>query len=70
MISVSFESLVNTEGFQTVHMGEIRGRPFESLVNTEGFQTGEVKTQTCMKFESLVNTEGFQTHGTCLCYEL
>ena len=34
-----FESLVNTEGFQTVHVGEIRGRPFESLVNTEGFQT-------------------------------
>ena len=34
-----FESLVNTEGFQTVNVEEYWGKGFESLVNTEGFQT-------------------------------
>ena len=34
-----FESLVNTEGFQTKVHVYIWQLPFESLVNTEGFQT-------------------------------
>ena len=35
-----FESLVNTEGFQTAKMVGASPDSFESLVNTEGFQTG------------------------------
>ena len=34
-----FESLVNTEGFQTRFIFLVRKLRFESLVNTEGFQT-------------------------------
>ena len=34
-----FESLVNTEGFQTGDRRETHRTLFESLVNTEGFQT-------------------------------
>ena len=34
-----FESLVNTEGFQTRRRDGLRETLFESLVNTEGFQT-------------------------------
>ena len=34
-----FESLVNTEGFQTLHLWNTNEGLFESLVNTEGFQT-------------------------------
>ena len=35
-----FESLVNTEGFQTRDLQRLHRAQFESLVNTEGFQTG------------------------------
>ena len=35
-----FESLVNTEGFQTCYRVTNEELMFESLVNTEGFQTG------------------------------
>ena len=56
-----FESLVNTEGFQTVNVEEYWGKGFESLVNTEGFQTFKGLRKTTQQFESLVNTEGFQT---------
>ena len=57
----SFESLVNTEGFQTmVYLQRLHER-FESLVNTEGFQTPYLMWQYSYQFESLVNTEGFQT---------
>ena len=35
----AFESLVNTEGFQTKQRRIYSCKPFESLVNTEGFQT-------------------------------
>ena len=34
-----FESLVNTEGFQTTQESRNKYFKFESLVNTEGFQT-------------------------------
>ena len=34
-----FESLVNTEGFQTTGSNNRANDMFESLVNTEGFQT-------------------------------
>ena len=34
-----FESLVNTEGFQTAKPDSLPDFEFESLVNTEGFQT-------------------------------
>ena len=34
-----FESLVNTEGFQTRDSDVVVCKSFESLVNTEGFQT-------------------------------
>ena len=37
-----FESLVNTEGFQTSPVKKLRRSWFESLVNTEGFQTCEI----------------------------
>ena len=60
MISVSFESLVNTEGFQTVHMGEIRGRPFESLVNTEGFQTYHRFVETTIGLRVLLIRKDFK----------
>ena len=56
-----FESLVNTEGFQTGRSGELVWRKFESLVNTEGFQTDCTIACQLLTFESLVNTEGFQT---------
>ena len=36
---MQFESLVNTEGFQTAYKFKSFNPPFESLVNTEGFQT-------------------------------
>ncbi len=36
---MEFESLVNTEGFQTGWNACLREIVFESLVNTEGFQT-------------------------------
>ena len=36
---VRFESLVNTEGFQTKNIEKTKNIEFESLVNTEGFQT-------------------------------
>ena len=36
-----FESLVNTEGFQTAYTPNYGKLAFESLVNTEGFQTSE-----------------------------
>ena len=39
MISLTFESLVNTEGIQTCHTSTGTVRTFESLVNTEGIQT-------------------------------
>ena len=56
-----FESLVNTEGFQTKRSCSSDDWVFESLVNTEGFQTQiQTDAQEC-EFESLVNTEGFQT---------
>ena len=52
-----FESLVNTEGFQTALVISWRVIKFESLVNTEGFQTQiQTDAQEC-EFESLVNTE-------------
>ena len=35
----TFESLVNTEGFQTERLSAHLPFTFESLVNTEGFQT-------------------------------
>ena len=57
----SFESLVNTEGFQTVRYAECKLCLFESLVNTEGFQTWVSGYTLAYRFESLVNTEGFQT---------
>ncbi len=61
-----FESLVNTEGFQTIHIGFRIHQRFESLVNTEGFQTGVPCVVPSAWFESLVNTEGFQTKpGFC-----
>ena len=56
-----FESLVNTEGFQTSDVGLCRITQFESLVNTEGFQTAADMQPQQLLFESLVNTEGFQT---------
>ena len=56
-----FESLVNTEGFQTKVHVYIWQLPFESLVNTEGFQTKSDSACADDQFESLVNTEGFQT---------
>ena len=39
MRGATFESLVNTEGFQTGQRNGKLRRKFESLVNTEGFQT-------------------------------
>ena len=39
-----FESLVNTEGFQTRKIKCKDSEPFESLVNTEGFQTRQKPT--------------------------
>ena len=41
-----FESLVNTEGFQTVDNKMTANPGFESLVNTEGFQTEAEKGNT------------------------
>ena len=38
-----FESLVNTEGFQTQIQTDAQECEFESLVNTEGFQTANCK---------------------------
>ena len=58
---LQFESLVNTEGFQTAWHGIPVSGSFESLVNTEGFQTEQEKRIKELEFESLVNTEGFQT---------
>ena len=74
--NVRFESLVNTEGFQTGQRNGKLRRKFESLVNTEGFQTDQLVSVFCEVFESLVNTEGFQTayrspfysSGWCLSY--
>ena len=37
--NLKFESLVNTEGFQTGFIELDHRDEFESLVNTEGFQT-------------------------------
>ena len=37
-----FESLVNTEGFQTTNHALTLRDKFESLVNTEGFQTRDL----------------------------
>ena len=64
---LQFESLVNTEGFQTVQSGLAQITSFESLVNTEGFQTLPKPRVQKLVFESLVNTEGFQTSdvGSC-----
>ena len=56
-----FESLVNTEGFQTLKSWFSLLLLFESLVNTEGFQTARYGCIIRYGFESLVNTEGFQT---------
>ena len=56
-----FESLVNTEGFQTNTQENSLETWFESLVNTEGFQTIWLLKRLKDRFESLVNTEGFQT---------
>ena len=56
-----FESLVNTEGFQTNDANVPCRTLFESLVNTEGFQTKSDSACADDQFESLVNTEGFQT---------
>ena len=56
-----FESLVNTEGFQTCCKRCYQQGKFESLVNTEGFQTVVRLNRKDIEFESLVNTEGFQT---------
>ena len=39
MTLTQFESLVNTEGFQTLKVSPMITLSFESLVNTEGFQT-------------------------------
>ena len=57
----AFESLVNTEGFQTGQLTLPTAKAFESLVNTEGFQTLRRIVRDWLQFESLVNTEGFQT---------
>ena len=43
MSMLQFESLVNTEGFQTKVAVINYESTFESLVNTEGFQTKIVK---------------------------
>ena len=59
-----FESLVNTEGFQTIRRDESNPISFESLVNTEGFQTRGICPCIRTSFESFVNTEGFQTTTT------
>ena len=61
-----FESLVNTEGFQTATAKVVDYDSFESLVNTEGFQTQYKIILLIFSFESLVNTEGFQTTITML----
>ena len=61
-----FESLVNTEGFQTCSIASKHSIVFESLVNTEGFQTRNTVIPHGCEFESLVNTEGFQTTITML----
>ena len=61
-----FESLVNTEGFQTCCKRCYQQGKFESLVNTEGFQTVVRLNRKDIEFESLVNTEGFQTTITML----
>ena len=61
-----FESLVNTEGFQTIPLLQSPKEAFESLVNTEGFQTAKPDSLPDFEFESLVNTEGFQTTITML----
>ena len=60
LLKGGFESLVNTEGFQTETDSNRHSRLFESLVNTEGFQTDFTQIFICIQFESLVNTEGFQ----------
>ena len=60
-LDLRFESLVNTEGFQTQAVWKMTAEAFESLVNTEGFQTTQESRNKYFKFESLVNTEGFQT---------
>ena len=62
-----FESLVNTEGFQTDDHRSRVDRKFESLVNTEGFQTHTMPKRSKRWFESLVNTEGFQTARHIYC---
>ena len=61
--SHGFESLVNTEGFQTGTASFTPTFLFESLVNTEGFQTVKEPVEAVWEFESLVNTEGFQTQS-------
>ena len=43
-----FESLVNTEGFQTAQQLKERIPEFESLVNTEEFQTIIKKYKKCL----------------------
>ena len=60
-LDLRFESLVNTEGFQTACPSVPLLPLFESLVNTEGFQTIVIIHNHHIWFESLVNTEGFQT---------
>ena len=61
LLKGGFESLVNTEGFQTDFTQIFICIQFESLVNTEGFQTAASCRLSPTPFESLVNTEGFQT---------
>ena len=56
-----FESLVNTEGIQTILHHSMLHHLFESLVNTEGIQTQMNGKDAQRMFESLVNTEGIQT---------
>ena len=56
-----FESLVNTEGIQTLGIIKVSMNWFESLVNTEGIQTFAPSRGVPYSFESLVNTEGIQT---------
>ena len=60
-IRLKFESLVNTEGIQTLMFIAGKKSEFESLVNTEGIQTRLCVEMHASLFESLVNTEGIQT---------
>ena len=57
-----FESLVNTEGFQTYIAGVRRKNQFESLVNTEGFQTHVRRYPSCGSLRVLLIQKDFKPH--------